>query len=217
MTVASEEELRGLLAQGWKLYWHSSRKRWYAYKFKEANRIVDASLDGVCQVLHKEKPKVSVGELQRRRTEGQTTERIAADVGLCETAVSNAMERSPDDMIQPREGSAAPAPETPGTDEAALLQEESEETLSNPGEPPKADDSLDIWRAAAFVGGASAVIVTGYILTNKDVRDALANWVTSILAPPAPAPPLARVTYDARPAERASAMAVSRGRYTVAG
>jgi len=53
--VRSEDELRGLLAQGWKLYQHAGVHRWYIHKGRKDWRIVAPRLDRVCEAIYEKK------------------------------------------------------------------------------------------------------------------------------------------------------------------
>ncbi|MDH7508586.1 MAG: hypothetical protein QHH00_04215 [Methanomassiliicoccales archaeon] len=103
MVVRSEEELKELLDQEWKLYFHSRVKRWYLYKGAKERRIVGRNLDNLCESLHEGKSGIAVAEIHRMRLEGRTLSQIAAETGISERAVANAMDREEDEVIKPRE------------------------------------------------------------------------------------------------------------------
>jgi len=165
MTVRSEKELKDLLEQGWHLYYHSTQRRWYAFKDERLQgkksrtmRIVDARLDKICEELKEAERKrgVPVGEIQEARWSGESIEGITEETGLSRTAVYNAFDKDPQETVLPR-----CSRESEGESEGE--SEEAEIEIQEPGVGERGPEYGPWETFWAWLGVGAAAAVVGYI------------------------------------------------------
>ena len=218
--MKTEGEVRSRLAEGWHLYYNAGQGRWYIGKGRENRDLVEKDLNEICQEIHGSLPKneVSVGAIQEKRCQGETIGEIAKETDLSERAVFNAMERDPCDVVKPREGRAAAAPEDgivpgPSEEDREALPTEEGVMGTSMGTPEREYAWWEYIPAAAVIGGGAIGI--GYLILKPVIEECLKPPATAKEAqPPQPA---AQARVDVRPEERAPPRAMSRGRYTVVG
>jgi len=100
MPVNNVNEVKDLLDQGWKIYYHTRNKRWYLRR-KDKRKIIAKELNDFCEKMHKE-TAVRAGEIQKKRMKGESIKKIAEDTGVSERTVYNALGRDPEELIRPR-------------------------------------------------------------------------------------------------------------------
>ena len=107
MAVSTQDELWSRLQEGWRLYFHKGVRRWYIYRGTHDRKIVSPSLESLCQTIYKklkgESQLIPASVIQESRLQGQLIEDIANDLGLSKDAVYNALDKSPSEIIKPRE------------------------------------------------------------------------------------------------------------------